>query len=258
MANREVRGVVCALALVLGMGAGTGDMIAQGPSSGPPDSGVASQRSGPEIKGHADGRQALLTATYKGLAIIKTSDRADGSMRIDLRYGPDSVGVALDKAGTATVARGGRAIRVDSPEALRQLQQLLNGSDAIFAVRALLSERETTSALEAPEYSLLATAAFVASLVGDTDAPRRLVSRFVEKHRGIFRPVRFRGCWDEYSSEVTDSWNDLQACMDEANQSGGVFSGAYLRLACNAVWILRSESAWFEYIQCMNPLAISG
>jgi hypothetical protein len=243
---------------MVGTGAGTGTMVAEGPQSQRHDGAAASQPSGPAIKGHADGRRALLTAVYKGLAVIKTSDRADGSMTIDLRYGRDTVTVFLDKAGTATVARGGHTVSVDSPEALRQLQQLLNGSDAIFAVRALLSERETTSDLKAPEYSLLATAAFVASLVGDADAPRRLASRFVEKHRGIFRPVRFKGCWDDYSSEVTESWNDLQSCMDEANQSDSFFSGSYRRVACNAVWLLRSESAWFEYIQCMNPLAISG
>ena len=46
--------------------------------------------------------------------------------------------------------------------------------------------------------------------------------------------------------------------MDEANQDSSFLNGAYRRLACNAVWILRAESAWLEYIECLNPLAISG
>jgi hypothetical protein len=35
----------------------------------------------------------------------------------------------------------------------------------------------------------------------------------------------------------------------------GFFSGAYQRLACNGVWMMRSESAWFEYLKCLSPLS---
>jgi hypothetical protein len=77
---------------------------------------------------------------------------------------------------------------VRRPEALEDAQVLLGGSPAIFAARALLAEPEASSGLKAPDMSLLSTTAFVASLMGDTDA--RGASRAgMEKHRGIFRSV---------------------------------------------------------------------
>jgi hypothetical protein len=183
----------------------------------------------------------------------------DARRDVAIRLGDDEVGVHVGSKADVRVSRGGRTVDVTSADSLGVVQDLLAGSRAIFGIRALLSERERTSELDAPEMSLLSVAAFVASLVGDIDAPRRLASRFVERHRGIVQPVGyFRGCWSEYSTESTAAWNDLQSCMDEANESDSFFEGAYRRLACNAVWTLRSESAWFEYLECLSPLSIAG
>lgn len=255
MATRGVRGVVCALVLAgtaTGAGAEGRKSLAAGGQLVPPPAG-------PAIATQADRQHVGLTTAYKGLSVRTTRSRTEGRLTIELQYQSDRVLIAVDRAAVTTVSRGNRQVRVDSPEALQQLQQLLGGSDAIVVFRMLLAERESVSDLQAPEFTLLAAAAFTASLVGDTDAPRRLADRFVQKHRGIFRLIAAgRGCWENYSSETSSAWNDLQACMDEANQDPSFWNGAYRRLACNAVWILRSESAWFEYIQCMNPLAISG
>ena len=38
----------------------------------------------------------------------------------------------------------------------------------------------------------------------------------------------------------------MQSCMDEANQDSSVLNRAYRRVACNGVWLLRSESAWID------------
>lgn len=258
MAGRRVRGVVCALVLLaVGSAGATVGGNEQGRASA---NGTPQDLSGPQITGQVDRSHARMTATHKGLIVRKTTARADRSFSLELQYHGDVVFLAVDGDGVPAVRRAGGAVRVDSPDALRQVQQVLAGSEAIFAFRALLAERESVSDLKAPEFTLLASAAFVASLVGDTDAPRRLSARFVEKHRGIVRPVAAAGasCWDDYSGETTGAWNDLQNCMAEANQDPSFFNGAYRRLACNAVWILESESAWFEYIQCLNPLAISG
>jgi hypothetical protein len=153
------------------------------------------------------------------------------------------------------VSRQGQRLAVSSPEALQALQHLLAGSAAAFAARATLSELEGESDLKAAEMNVLSSLAFVASLMGDVNAPTRLADRFVQKHRGIFRQVREdESCWSDYTSEATAAWDDLQACMKET-EDDGFFSGAYQRLACNAVWIGRSESAWFEYVKCLSPLS---
>ena len=142
--------------------------------------------------------------------------------------------------------------RSTTVEALERVQGLLAGSDAAFAARVLHAERERASDLKAGEMSLLSVTAFVASLTGDIDAPRRLATRFVEKHRGIYRPVN-ANCFETYAQESTAAWNDLQDCMNEANQDESLLQRAYRRVACNAIWLLRAESAWIEYLGCLGP-----
>jgi hypothetical protein len=207
----------------------------------------------PTIRGAADARRAWLGAEHKGLVVHKVADREDKSLAIELRFRHDVVSVGIDAGAGVTVSRAGRSLRVTSPEAYGQLQALLAGSEAAFAARLMLAERETASELQAGEMSLLSAAAFVASLAGDVDAPRRLSTRFVEKHRGIYRPVRLRTCFDDYSREATAAWNDMQNCVDEANQDESLLNRAYRRVACNAVWLVRSESAWIEYLGCLGP-----
>jgi len=212
---------------------------------------LAGQR--PVIRGGADAKRTWLGAEHRGLIVQRFSNKADGALAIELHFRQDHISIALNRAGGVAVARGGRRLEVMSVDAYERLQQLLAGSEAAFATRVLLAEREATSDLDAPEMTLLSTAAFVASLVGDLDAPRRLATRFVEKHRGIYRAVRYRTCFEQYAAESSAAWNDMQNCMDEANQDPSIFSRAYRRVACNAIWLIRSEAAWAEFLGCLGP-----
>jgi hypothetical protein len=263
MARRMVSGLVwggvVATAVLAGEGRGVASageagsplMLARRAVPAPTPQSPSSRK--PTIRGAADANRAWLGAEHKGLTVQKIGSKADRSVTIELRFRQDFVWIGVDAAGSVTVARGGSSIRVSSPEAYEQLQQLLAGSEAIVASRLLLAERESTSDLQAPEMSLLSTAAFAASLAGDVDAPRRLANRFVEKYRGIYRPVRFRACYDSYVIEVSASWNDMQDCTSEANQDDSLFDRAYRRIACNTLWLFRSETAWFEYLGCLGP-----
>lgn len=210
----------------------------------------------PIIRAAADARRAWLGAEHYGLTVHKFANREDGSLTIELRFAQDGVTVGIDAAAAVTVSRGGRTVRVRTPSSYAQAQQLLASSEAVFAARVMLADRETVSDLKAPEMALLSATAFVASLVGDVDAPRRLASRFLEKHRGLYRPVRVSTCFDAYTSESSAAWNDMQDCMDEANQDSSLFNRAYRRVACNAIWLLRAESAWVEYLGCLGPKEI--
>jgi len=207
----------------------------------------------PVIRGGVDARRAWLGAEYRGLILRKIADRADGSLAIDVEFGDDRVSIALNRDGGTAVARGGRRIEVTTPDAVREAQQLLSGSDAVMAAAVLLAERTLASELQPAEMSLLSAAAFAASLVGDVDAPRRLAARFVNRHAGAIRPVRLRTCFDEYTNESSAAWNDMQACMNEANQDDSIWNRAYRRVACNAIWLVRAESAWIEYLGCLGP-----
>jgi hypothetical protein len=209
---------------------------------------------GAAISGGHDKKSAWLVADYRELHLRKRTDRTTKTTVIELRAGNDLVTVTVVN-GSVSVSRNSHAVVLDSAEAMESLQHLLGGSLAVFATRAMLSELESSSALKAPDMSLLAAAAYVASLVGDLDAPRRIADRFVEKHRGIYRQVRANGtCWGEYTTETTAAWDDLQACMADANEKS-FFRAAYERIACNTIWLGRSESAWFEYLNCLSPLS---
>ena len=212
---------------------------------------LARQR--PRMHGGNDAERAWLGAEHRGLIVQKVAGKADGSVTIELWFRQDRVAIALNRAGGVAVARGGQRIEVTSVEAFERLQLLLAGSEAIFAVRVLLAEREATSDLDAPEMSLLSAAAFIVSLAGDLDAPRRLATRFVQKHRGLYRPVRLATCFEQYSAESSAAWNDMQSCVNEANQDPSLFNRAYRRVACNAIWLVRAESAWAEYLGCLGP-----
>lgn len=200
-----------------------------------------------------EGKRAWLAATYKQLSVRKVTNHEERSFVIELVHDGDVVLFDYNSGGVV-VSRAGRTLPVTSPTALQKLQHLLAGSTAAFAARTMLSELEGESDLRAPAMSLLSSLAFVSSLAGDLNAPKRLADRFVEKHRGIFRQVRQdESCWGDYSTEATRAWGDLQSCMRDT-EDDGFFSGAYQRLACNAVWVLRSESAWFEFVKCLSPL----
>jgi hypothetical protein len=201
-----------------------------------------------------DAHRAWISAQYRQLGIRKQTTRETRATAIELRYGPDSVTVSL-AAHTIVVSRGGRSVVLDSPEALEPLQDLLGGSTALFAARAMLSELEQDDDLRAPEMSLLSSLAFVASLAGDVNAPRRLADRFVAKYRGVVRPIRWESsCWGDYTKETTAAWDELQTCMQEADQDDSMTRAVWRRIACNATWMGRSESAWFEFLGCIQPL----
>lgn len=210
----------------------------------------------PTITGGQDGKSAWMVAGYRQLQVRKRSFREPQQIVAELRAGTDLVNITVSREAI-TVTRHGRSIVVDSAQAMESLQQLLGGSPAVFATKMMLSELESESELEAPEMSLLSIAAFVASLVGDIHAPRRLTDRFVAKHRGLLRPIGGGGngsCWAEYTVELTGAWDDMQNCMEEAEDDPWWWA-PFRRVACNGVWLLRSESAWFEYLKCISPMS---
>lgn len=207
----------------------------------------------PRLTGGFNGTMTWLSGERDQFRIRKFTAKGGGST-IELSYRNDVVVISVDN-GVVRVARDGRTLTVDSPESLEALQGLLAGSLAIYHTRTLLSELEGKSALKPVDMTLLSAAALAVSLTGDHGAPLRLADRFVARHRGIFRQVRFdeeASCYTSYETEVSDAWNDLNACMAEADNSGWL--AGVRRLACNATWLLRGESAWFEYIKCLSPL----
>jgi hypothetical protein len=205
------------------------------------------------------GARVWTIAQYGALQIRKEIAKG-GSATTELRHGTDVVALSTSKE-QVTVTRGGRTV-VLSADSVEPLQALLAGSSAVFATREMLSALEDSTTFRAQDMFILSTAAFVASLTGDTHAPLRLSDRFVARHRGLFRIVSApaddgdASCWTSYTNETSSAWNDLQACMAETADDGWLV-GAAMRIGCNAIWLMRSESAWFEYLKCLSPTSIA-
>lgn len=233
--------------------------ILPGPTPAAANTTAAGQASDrvPAIQQGHDGRTGWMVARYRQLLVTKRFDPVTRTAVIELRAGNDVVQLSVAPGGTV-VTRDGRTLTLDSPDRIESLQQLLGGSMAVFATREMLSQLEGESALDGADIALLSTAAFVASLVGDASAPRRLTDRFVARHHGVFRRVGGGGgrgdCWQTYAIDVLYLWNDLNQCMEEANQDEWYWAPVR-RLACNGVWILSSEASWFELLKCLSPLS---
>jgi hypothetical protein len=225
-------------------------------AANPEPAGAGTQGHGrrPAITGSFDGKSAVMTVEHGQLRLRKTTTLETQTIETELRAGRDVVVVRI-APGSVTVSRNGRTVAVDSAESFEELQQLIGASPAVFATKILLSELEADGTLGAPEMSLLSIAAFVAALGGDLDAPRRTADRFVARHRGIIRPVGyFDSCWNYYIVEITATWGELQECMAESYDDPWYWAPV-ARLACNALWVLRGESAWFEFLKCLSPLS---
>lgn len=205
------------------------------------------------------GSRVWTIAQYGTLEIRKEIAKG-GAAITQLRQGQDTVTLSTQKDRTQ-LTRGGRTV-VLSSDTMDAARELLAGSQAVFATAEMLSALQETTAFRAQDMFLLSTAAFVASLTGDTHAPLRLADRFVARYRGLYRSVALRtddgdaSCWSNYTNEASAAWNDLQACMGETSDDGWLV-GAAMRVACNAIWLVRADSAWFEYLKCLSPTSIA-
>jgi hypothetical protein len=212
---------------------------------------------GPELKVRTgvEKDRVWLAAEYEGLRVNKFTAKG-GSSVLEFRYRNDQVVFQFSEGGT-TIIRNRKRLTADGQNG-EAVQRLLGNSVAMFRARMMLSELETTSALSAQEMSLLAAMAMATSLTGDTHAPRRLTERFAARHFGRLRPIAFEpkdSCWTSYSKEVDAAAVDHHDCAKEAVESGGIWRDFRIH-ACSTIWILRVESAWFEFLSCLSPLNI--
>jgi len=208
----------------------------------------------PTIRMGRTADQSQLLATFDGLTVTKIG--TNHRVAIELRFGGDVVTIEVRADHPVSVTRRGVTLQASSADHFARIQGLLGDSTALAAARQLLSERLDVTAFDAPELSLLTAVSYAISLTGDVDAPLRLSDKFMAKVHGVFRVAKAgfqpgRTCSSIYSTEVSASWDDLQACMSEANQDDSLLNRAYRRVACNGVWLGRSESAWFEYLDCI-------
>lgn len=247
-----VRGVVCVLA-VLVMSAPSAAVEVDPCAAAAETRGVPSAL---KISTGLDQKRGWVTAEYGDLRIRKFTTPGEGSM-VEFGHGEDLV--VFELAGTkGTIVRNGKRVDLGSGAPAEGVQRLLGDSPALYHTRVMLSQLEEASAITPPEMTVLTAAAFAAAVTGDKSAPLRVSERFLGRHGGGLRMVRFvpgASCSSEYSGEVTDAWDDMMSCKGAAVDS---WIWQIKMTLCELEWIARVESAWFEYLKCVGLLPIIG
>ena len=199
----------------------------------------------------ADRDRVWLEASYKGLQVRKFTQRGGASIT-ELQLGQDRVVISVSAAGLSAI-RNGKQYASDDTGSPAAVRGALASSPAVLHARNLLAHFESADSLNPSEMSLVVALAFVASLTGDTGAPARVGERFGTRGRERILPVRYvlGSCWGDYSNEVNAALYDHASCRYEADQSSGLMEEV-LEFACDATWLMRVESAWFEYINCLG------
>jgi hypothetical protein len=199
------------------------------------------------------GGGSLLTAEGPMVRCEKTAypDR----VVVMLASAGDRVTIRADGSGVITVARGNRSRSLSagliSRQDLLQIRNLLAGSDAVSAFRAMagaLESDETTVHAE----SIVISGAMVGLLDGDFGAPLRAAQRILRRHAVRERPVvlqRTSGqCWDIYEREA------YQIATDADNCSKIQWWNPVHQAACGAEFVVRSELNWLWLISCSGGL----
>jgi hypothetical protein len=155
------------------------------------------------------------------------------------------------------VSRGDRTVAVFLDRAdeagLDLVQQLLAGSHAVRAYRAVHRRLNRESLESAPGVALDNLDALLGILQGESGAVDRRAPRRVAGAR-LSRAAlgHERSCYSEYETEVVTAWDDYAQCIDDVKWYPG------LQEVCAFTWLLRAESAWFRFIGCSSiPLKMT-
>ena len=153
-------------------------------------------------------------------------------------------------------------------EELAKIRALLAGSRAIKRYRGLAAALEARHDQSPEAYGVILGGAVIGWIDGDAAAPVRLARRIA----GMSAPPAGRGagdraglmfqvdggdCWSDYEQLINDAWNDVTSCMSYAFQQSAWWQPFFMN-TCTAVWVIRSEGYWFEYLSCSTiPLRLS-
>ncbi|MCX6551335.1 MAG: hypothetical protein NTY02_10095 [Acidobacteria bacterium] len=179
--------------------------------------------------------------------------QANGDYNVRMRSRHDLV-VMVRTGDRLRVTRNGRTATVSLAQTdeagLDQAQEVLAGSRAVRAFRALEARLADETRESAPGIALETVDALLGILQGDTSILYRRRARLSGQ---LFRVASSGGnaCFETYAIDVTASWDDLVRCIDEVSWFPGLQEG------CALIWLLRVESSWFQFIGCSSiPLKL--
>lgn len=225
---------------------------------------AASQRhdagSGVRFWAGMDGQgRAVLRLTAAQFEFEK-SVTAAGQTDIRIVGGGDRVTVSFAEH-IVSVGRGRASVKFDprlaTEEDENKVRRLLVGSRAVRVFRAIAAHLESRSPEEDDFFALatLVDGALVGLLDGDKAGVARVAKRIGNRQRARLQSVaaRLRGqfpdCVGMYESTVSWAWNEYSECTEEASDDSWLIRSINTNF-CTTEWILRAESAAFQFLAC--------
>jgi hypothetical protein len=203
--------------------------------------------------------RAVLRLTAAQFEFEKSVD-ASGQTSIRIVSGNDRVAVSFGQRAVS-VGRGKASVgydpRLATEEDENRVRRLLVGSRAVRAFRAIAAHLESRSPDE-DDYFTAATlvdGALVGTLDGDRGVIGRVARRIGVRQRARLQVVALRGqdrfadCFGTYENSVNWAWNEYQSCVGDAEDDGAVLRSINTNF-CATEWIVRAESAAFQFISC--------
>jgi len=189
--------------------------------------------------------------TGRDVRVRKTLD-AQGSFEVVFTSGRDTL-TLTHRSGVLRLVRAGCAVELDIaspvPDDLRAAHELLAGSDAVRQFRALRSMMAARTLRSSVGGGVAVIDALLSVIKGE--AP--VVQREPAGSGPVAPLVAFDGeffdgptCYEAWQGEVVAAWKDYTGC---------VLSFPWydpMRELCAFAWILRVESAWFQFLGCSS------
>jgi hypothetical protein len=238
-----------------------GTKVAPAPVVAPPtQQAVAPQNPGVALSAARDvNGTPVLRFSGNGVQVRKVV-QSDGRFTMWIRAEDDEVGLTGDP-GVLTISRQGRTVTVYLSRledgAMDLARTLVADSKAMRRFRAAAYALSPAEAATPAGAGLQLTATFLSLLDGDLGAVKRLPGRSKPRPAGSpsgsispmsaeEEEVNGPACYEHYVQEVVSAWYDYQVCSVSVGMIHPLVE------LCAFEWLLRVESAWFQFLGCSS------
>jgi hypothetical protein len=206
--------------------------------------------SGAELRLTAKAGGALRASLVWSELDVSKVVQPNGDFHVRIAGRQDLV-VLIRTGNRLRVTRGDQTavMRIDQTdeEGLDRVQHVLAGSYAVRAFRAVTHRLGQDSRESAPGIALENLGALLGVVLGEPGAADRLAPKRTEGGRLARAACGLeRSCYSAYEIEVTNAWGDFSQCVYDVRWYPGV------QEVCAFTWVLRAESAWFQFIGCSS------
>jgi hypothetical protein len=228
--------------------AATAPRCEQSPQQRLERSEIVDAATGAELRLTRRGNDALQTSlTWSDLDVRKVV-QSNGDFHLRLAGRHDLL-VMMRTDERLRVTRNGQTavlqLNQSDEDGLDQVQQVLAGSRAMRAFRSLRSRLAADSLASAPGVSIDLVDGLLGILNGDPGVYDRRDPRSGDRLSRVSLAPN-RPCYPEYESGVIAAWGDFGQCIDDVRWYPG------LQELCAMTWVLKAESAWFQFIACSS------